>query len=306
MILLTESTSVGYPDEYLIARLRGRSKAYFSDWRGIAAGTAALAGQGVEGFPGFAALLRWCFQQMESSLREVFASLFFVIESRTIILCLRFIKSGDFPGIEALLQGSLLGSGLRRALLTERPIEQRLATLAAVLAAGNRHFAALPETAGRKGSLPLFEQHLTVAALNRLAAFPLPSVLRQFGRHLVDCRNLLAVNKFLRWQEEQPPLLAEGGFISPQKLRGAANPAELLRLAGLFPYGLDEKFPAERLEVKLAGFLASQLRRHRLSDDCTTQILFFLWQAYAEQRNRSLLYEGRRLDQALLLEELLY
>jgi len=306
MMLLTEPTSAGYPAEYLVARLRGRSKAYFSDWRSLAAGTAALADQGPEGFSGLAALLRWCFQQMERSLREAFASLLFVLESRTIILCLRFIKAGDFSGIEALLRESLLGPGLRRALLAEWPFDQRLATLAAALAAADRHFAVLPETVGRPGGLPLFEQHLTVAALNRMAARSLPSLLKKFANHLVDCRNLLAVNKFLRWQEEQPPLLAEGGLIPQQKLRRAANPADLLRLAGIFGYGLDEKTAAERLEVELTRFLASQLRHHRLSDDCAIQILFFLWRAYAEQRNRSLLFEGRRLDQTLLLEELLY
>ena len=69
---------------------------------------------------------------------------------------------------------------------------------------------------------------------------------------------------------------------------------------------VDEKTAAYRLEIEMSRFLAGQLRVHRLSDDCGTLVLFFLWQAYVEQRNRSLLFEGRHLDRALLLEELLY
>jgi ATP synthase (C/AC39) subunit len=304
MALLSRPAFAGYPDEYLLARLRGRRAKQASERHSP---TAAAGMTDAEAWDAMRSEFRWVYRQMNGGLRETFAPLFLWFELRTITLCLRFRRGGERGKAAGLLPASLLAKPVQQALTEDgepAAVMEAVSGLLAAVAGPYRGLGAIyRERGGRE-----HEQLLVTLYLERMTALPLHPVLREFFRSLIDMRNLVTLAKQLRWQLHEPQLFIRGGEITPERLGKAleeGNPAGLAALLAALP-GMGA-IPAgqENPEQQLFGWLTAKVRRLGRDPLGAGLVLDYLWRCFVEAHNLSILIHGEGLDNETLGAELI-
>lgn len=316
--LLRQQTYAGYPDEYLLARIRGRRVTLRGARPGPGAGGEAPEGTLPPLFPaaGMAteataraelhAELGWVHRQMNEGMRLTFAPLFFWIELGTIILACRFRRSGQRERSARLLAASLLGQRIRQLLVKEGEPAALLDELGRLLGAVCGPCRELGSVYRQRGGRA-WEERLVRLFLERMAEAPLHPVLTEFFRALIDLRNLLVLAKQLRWQLHDTEAFARGGGISPKRLlRALAEgtptlPAALLgALPGMAPLAAVPANP----EPLLLNWLTRRVRRLARAGG-TGLILDYLWRRLMAARNLGLVFHGADLERPVLHAELI-
>lgn len=319
MELLSTPHNGGHPADYLLARIRVRRGYRIADWDGILAAAdpleavpatpyrGGLAGRSEEQL--WRSLLRefqWVQRQMEPPLRETFAPLFGWFELRTLALCLRNRAEGATGKVGELLFHSLLAERLKKVVLSDRDLPAVCRKLAEFLAFAAPRFSRLGSAYGERG-LAGFEQELADLYLTGTFSAPLHPVVGEFFRRLIDTRNLMALQKQLRWRIKAAPRFIRGGWIGEGSLREAAQRRESAAIATLM-----ERLTGRKIEISPAGgveqpLLADLTRRvRRLGREAETGlILDYLWGCYVETRNLSLLVHGAGVDRETLVRELI-
>lgn len=228
-MLLRPIDGPGWPRDYLLARVHGN----------LAQLPAAPAG---DPWPPLLAAGRRLYPVLDPDWRREFGPLAALLEVRALATALR-LQQGDGNSTPSLL-GSLLHPQLLAA------VGKGLPALTSVLGLP-------PDTDIRALEATLFDREL----LRGRASCREPA-LQLLLQSLIDLRNLLAVQKALRWGSEALPSLLAGGATRVSRWENAwrrRSPSELQHLAERLAPG-DHGEPPSRLLADLGRTLARRAR----------------------------------------------
>lgn len=116
MNLLRDIDSPGFPNDYLIARIKARRAALTANWKTVRAHGLTPDASDERIWEALLNEIEWLYRQMNRTLRECLASVFVLLELKTIVLCLRNKEAGRVREIDTLLTHTLLTDSLRQAL----------------------------------------------------------------------------------------------------------------------------------------------------------------------------------------------
>ncbi|MBW6511075.1 MAG: hypothetical protein K0A93_03010 [Desulfuromonadaceae bacterium] len=203
MNLLIDSTTAGYPSDYLFARIRYRRA------------TLDSSGPGGRGGPRQTMLGEyiWVYQQLNHRLRQQLLPFFEYVELRTLVIILRYLAANDPAAVETQLRLSLLGPQLKKIVRNAAHVATAISTLERQLADSYPYFSGLSTTWLRQGPGGL-EQALLGGCLQHAVTRNCCHSLREMLVYLLDMRNLMALHKHLHWQVTTPPPFLNGGTLS--------------------------------------------------------------------------------------------
>jgi len=290
----------GVPRDTILTRIRGRRSFLVREWdrflllpepanllppapwRGGTGGADGRVWRNLQGE------YAWVFRWMPEPLRVVTAPFFWLAELRVIAMSLRRLAGGG-SGDGELLQSSLMNNRLRKVLGGAASAEGAVRKLQPLLAP---HLPAGTDLMGMlaSGGTGAVEAALQDAFLARLAATPLHPVMARFVSLTIDCRNLTAVAKRLRWRSKRPRLLG-GGSIPQKRLEGLAERGETVaiarlaaRLGGPVDVGDPENLERTVLHAQYKGIVAMARE-----PDGVGEIIAYLWRCRNEARAIGLL-----------------
>jgi len=318
--LIGEIGDRGYPGEYLLSRLKGRSAYLVTDWEPLISGT-----EPPEDLPsplwkdsitdGFREGLwrhlmkeyRWVYVQMNGGLREVFRPFFLYAEFRTLFHCLRYRAAAEKGKIEEALSLSLLSERIKEILKGTDSVHAALEGIERLFSSFSGNFRGLRSKGEREG-LRGAEHWLMMRFLEYTVDSGLHPVMRDFFIHLIDSRNVLLLSKSLRWGIKTEPLFTRGGNVSRDKLIGIrrnADPIEfsslIRRLTGM-PVG--EHGPVHVMHA-LSIWITKSLMRAGRSGSLEGFVLYYLWRCSLEVENLGILIYGKDLGREEIETELI-
>lgn len=319
MELIQHAESGGHPAEYLQARIMVRKGYRVADWEAvlsagdpIAAVPATPYRKGLAGrseeevWRSMLGEFQWVHRQMEPRLRKVFAPLFGWFELRTLVLCLRNLGEGESGKVEEILFFSLLSEHLKKVLRSGPDTAAACRGVAEQLALGAVKFGRLGKIHSEQG-LVGFERALTDLYLAEILSAPLHPVIGDFVRRLIDTRNVMVLQKQLRWEIKEPPLFVRGGRIGEGTLLEVAERGGRAGIAPLVERltGRKGDLPPGEMEQALLSGLTRQARRAGRESAGIGLVLEYLWGCYVEARNLSLIVHGAGVDREALRKELI-
>jgi len=289
----------GVPQDTLLARIRGRRSYLVSEWDRLLLapeplnllGTAPWRAGPAMGSGRIWRALQgeyyWVFRWLPEPLRLVTAPFFWLAELRTLAICLRRLAGGAI-GEHELLQGSLMHQRIVILLRTARDAGTARRLLAGILAPHAPACAGLAEVQPRD-----LEAELMDIFLQQLAATPLHPLMARFVTLSIDCRNLVAIAKRLRWRPGRPSRLLGGGSIPLKKLvelSGKGEAAALVRLAARLGGRGQSGDPASLERTVLqAEYRALAAMAREGEGEGIGEIIFYLWRCRNEARAIGLL-----------------
>ncbi|HYA17647.1 MAG TPA: V-type ATPase subunit [Bryobacteraceae bacterium] len=309
MNLLRETDSSGFPNDYLITRIRGRRAALIADWKAARAHGLAPGASDERIWEALLNEIEWLYGQMNRALRACFAPVFVLLELKTIVLCLRNREAGRLSEIDTLLTHTLLADSLRQALRGQPDVRSSIARLVETTAGalpGLREAAAAYANHGLRG----FEDSLMRGYLAHTAAAQLDPLIRQFLRAFIDLRNVMILYKQLRWGVDDAGAFIEGGTFELSRLaqllagRKLSSWEELAKEATALK-ALPAAASEGALETVLLTSLTGRLRQIGRDRDDAGLVLDYIWRIYVHARNLAVLCHAPDLGEAALERELI-
>lgn len=309
MNLLRDIDSPGFPNDYLITRIKGRRAALIANWKAVRAHGLTPGTSDERIWEALLTELEWLYRQMNRTLRKCFASVFVLLELKTIVLCLRNKEAGRVAEIDTLLTHTLLADSLQQVLRGQSDVRSSITTLIETTAGalpGLREAGTAYTDHGLRG----FEDSLVRGYLAHTATTQLHPLIRQFFGAFIDLRNVMILYKQLRWGVEDAGAFIEGGMFELSRLvqlLASKEPnswEELAKEATAL-----EVVPAAAsegaLETVLLTSLTQRLRQIGRDKDDVGLILDYIWRIYVHARNLAVLYHAADLGEATLERELI-
>ena len=246
---------------------------------------------------------------MNPPLRASFASVFLLLELKTVVLCLRNREAGRLAEVDTLLTHSLLADSLRQVLRDQTDVRSSITALIETTAGalpGLREAATAYAAHGLRG----FEDGLMRGYLAHTAMTQLHPLIQQFFGAFIDLRNVMILYKQLRWGLEDAGAFIEGGMFETSRLvrlLATKEPSSWEELAKeataleLVPAAANEG----SLETVLLTNLTMRLRQIGRNEDDVGLILDYIWRTYVHARNLAVLYHASDLGEATLERELI-
>lgn len=318
--LLEDPGKPGYPVDYLLSRVRARGSRLVSDWEPLLEEDMGeyLSGRSLSGMGGDPLSLalwqrlvrefRWVYSQMNATVRGVFWPFFVYAELRTIFICMRQRQKAQTPGADALLSLSLLGGGVKKALvssndqaITARSIEHAFSVM-------SRDFQGIADSVKERGlrdfEIQLTDRHLAFARRTAQEAF-----MRRFFTRLIDARNLIKAYKSVRFSTALRPQWISGGGIPPETLDAIADSGDVFSFLPVIRRhtGMAITTPHIGLvEGALYRGITRSLRTEARDPLHVSTVLYYLWRVSLETTNLSLLLHGRDIPKEALSQELVH
>jgi len=291
--LLCQPMGEGYPTDYLLARVRGRRAAMAAMTRRVPESVTDA-----EVRENLRKEFHWVYCQMDLGMRDTFAPLFLWFELRSVIVSLRFRRSGDRRRSAAILAAGLLAEQVQRALATEGEPAAAAEALAGILAGIAAPCRELGQVFRERGGRT-FEERLVLLYLEGVAGGPFHPLAREFFRGLIDMRNLVTLAKQLRWQLQEPEAFARGGTFPQERLAAASRDgtqAALDLLLAALPDMEPPAVPSLNPEPSLAAWMTRRLRKLGREPLGIGLVLDYLWRRAVEARNLGIFCHGADLD----------
>lgn len=322
MELLQRSEDRGYPEEYLVARIRGRGSRLIQDWDGLVFSPDQVeylrptdhwesivehSGEGAWMF--LARELKWLHTQMNNRLKDIFDPFFMYIEIETLIICFRYIYSKkEVTELEEILRYSLLSNKIKEIILISEELPGLLEELEkrALLSSGG--VGSLKDLFLEDG-LQGLEQGLNTAFLEMIVSRRLHPELWDFFLYTIDSRNMKAVYKCLRWGIKNEPYLIREGKVGLSRLRklfyDKSMPEFEKLVSNVAGLSVKEATPAG-IDNTLQKGLAKRLKTAGRKGSNIGLILNYLWECYMEAHDLSTVLYGTGINRDLLREELIH
>ena len=220
--LLVPLADRGYPDAFLVARLRGRSGRFLSLRKSPPeqGGSGRLPATGRFTRAALGRELRWVYAAMNRELRGLFWPFFFARETGILFACLRLrTREGMEMKMRELLDASLLSAPIKKALLAED-------TLPAIVDSLEGYFSpflsggSLRKAFNRRG-LASMEETFTDSFHRFASGRGVQGPLRGYFSYHVDMRNILTAYKSLRWKNGAAFTYLRGGTLPRGRFREA-------------------------------------------------------------------------------------
>lgn len=316
--LLQSPDNRGYPTEYLLARLRGRSVYLIKDWTPVLHATDPISNlparyKGIitehsieEAWRYLFREFQWVYQQMNESLRNVFYLFFLYIELKTLFSCLRYkTKKGMRENLEKLLALSLLSEKVKTAIIkTETPVSV-IEDVEETFNALSERFSGLKEVFIKSG-LKEVEQKLTDLYLGYAVNLKVHSVIKGFFAYIIDARNIITIYKSLRWKVS--PSFVQGGSTDIGEFREIIDRQDIKSLGRLI-YKLTATVISEPTTPNITSPLLHGLMRFAKKKAKESLdigfILNYLLRCHIKARNLSILLYGRGLERENISAELI-
>ena len=286
--LLVPLADRGYPDAYLVARLKGRGGRLLSFWKSPPEQGGPDRLRTSEGRFTWASLgreLRWVYAAMNRELRGVFWPFFFAWEAGPLFACLRLrTKEGTETQVRAVLDASLLSGPIKATLLSENTLPAIVDTLEGYLSpflpGGSLRMAL--DRSGLAAVEETFADAFHVFASGSRVQGP----LRGYFSYHVDMRNILTAHKSIRWKSDGAFTYLQGGTLSGRLFRKALNGGGIQAIRGMAA-DLAGGITGEEtdLAVLLLRGLLKRLRRSALVGSDNAYILWYLQALKMEARN---------------------
>ncbi|MFN3740029.1 MAG: V-type ATPase subunit [Thermodesulfovibrionales bacterium] len=310
---LLELPQKNYPEEYFISRIRGGRSRLIKDWN-IPLYSTDLTGLLRASHYEFSdhsfikPLLkryRWLYSEMNDRLREVFWPYFLLYELRTLIICLRYIKTGHNEDAEDLLRISLLSGEIRDIILFPDDFDTTVRRLMELLSEEDMRFLDGYEIFHKKG-LQEFERFIHGIFLQYLLSLNLQKHIKTFITYQIDSRNILSLYKSIKWEIMTPPEFLSGGELNLRGLERILIQRDLNLFSSILRRltGLSGEREGASIEDLLLKGLSLKLRK-RSYEDNTGLILHYLWSLYIEFKNLGTILSATGIERAELKEEIL-
>ena len=302
----------GYPVEYVVARLKGRSVDLIKSWGPLLFAERpelpTWYGAAIQDMPEDAvamALKRelvWLYGQMDDGLRKTFMPVFVFFELKTMFSCIRYkAKKGTEDAIEKEFSSSLLSGKLKQGLLYADSQSVAFMSVLEAFSLALPEIERLYKTFSSTGQTKEAESTLTELFMETASRESGHPDLKWFFSFLVDMRNLLSAYKHLRWAATGVPKLISGGSIRTARIAAIADEGSLMDLIG--------KFAGRTVHGGgLEGALLSRL--HKLSGrrarvgTAVSAVLDYIIKRYIEARNLSLIFSSQDVDRETLKKEI--
>lgn len=307
--LLRDIDSLGFPNDYLIARIKARRAALIANWKAARAHGLTPGTSDERIWGALLSELQWLYGQMNRGLRECFAPVFVLLELKTIVLCLRNKEAGRVTQIDTLLTHTLLADLLRQVLRDQPDVRSSITTLIETMAGalpGLREAATAYADNGLRG----FEDSLMRGYLAHTATTHLHPLIQRFLRAFVDLRNVMILYKQLRWGVEDAGAFIQGGtfqlsrlvqLLASNELNSWKELAKEATALTVVPAAASEG----SLESVLLTSLTERLRQMGRDQDGVGLIIDYIWRIYVHARNLAVLYHAPDLGEATLERELI-
>ena len=297
----------GYPVEYVVARLKGRSADLIRSWGPLLFAERpelpAWYGTARQDMPEDAvamALKRelvWLYGQMDDGLRKTFTPVFVFFELKTMFSCIRYkAKKGTKEFSSSLLSGRLK-QGLLYADSQSDAFISVLEAFSLALPEIERLYKTFPSTGQTKEAESTLTE-LFMETASRESGHP---DLKWFFSFLVDMRNLLSAYKHLRWAATGMPKLISGGSIRTARIAAIADEGSLMDLIGKFA---GRTVHGGGLEGALLSRLYKLSGRRARVGTAVSAVLDYIIKRYIEARNLSLIFSSRDVDRETLKKEI--
>lgn len=187
--------------------------------------------------------LAWVYDHLPAELVRSLTPVFVYEEIRLLLLALRFLSGGDRAEFALALQPSLLRGDCLKQLL--RAADTRRAIVALEQTCGDR------EPLFRGGDQVYldqgpggYEQQLLLRVLQQGRFAVRPRLVRDYFACLIDMRNLIGLEKHLRWQIPHPPDWVQGGRLGWRTAQAVWQSRDRSRLGGLARQVFGTQLPA--------------------------------------------------------------
>ncbi|MHB8810556.1 MAG: hypothetical protein ACYC9M_11150 [Desulfobulbaceae bacterium] len=288
--LLIEAHGPGYPGDYLLSRIQGRSGALTAVTGALPARTGMTDRDDRRYWEQAATERFWLFRQLDAELRAALAPLFVFFELGPMATALRY-QAGGRPGdADRVLETSMLAPAIRAVLRGREGVAEVLSRLERSLAGSVLSVAGIKESYS-EGGLQRCEELLRRRFLMQALAMVRQQDLAFFCRAVVDIRNILVAAKWLRWRPESVPAPIPGGQV-PLPRSGQKVTAEMLAhmvrrwIHGLNPAG--DQLRPDYLESLLYAHLLRRLTRRRREGSVAAACIEYVWRGYFFAREYSL------------------
>lgn len=319
MELLQNPADRGYPEEYLLSRIRGRRSRLIRDWKHLVY-DAALFESSLSRKPGglmkgispegtWENLLReyrWVYGQMNRQLREIFGPFFLYSELRTLFICLRRLSDRKAGALDELLSRSLLSDAMKDVLLMSTDLKAAVAGVGRLFAPFYKTVAGLTEVLEAEG-LRGVEQRVTERYLAETVRSGLHPIMKMFFSRLIDARNSISLYKYLRLELKTLPPVIPGGLISEARLLEIAKSGDLVEVGSLVREltGVSVERPDPTLiELALYRGVSRWLKKVGRDPFGVAPILDYLWRCSIEAMNLRVLFYGKDLERDAVIAEL--
>ncbi len=322
MDLLKSFEFEGYPDDYLLSRIKGRRVYLITNWQQLLYSTKPfeeLKSSFYKDFfekdsqeriwEWFSMEFQWVYLQMNRKLRNIFSqfSLYFEIE-KTLLPCLRYKLRIDEEGtVERLLSTSLLSYEITKAF-KKGDLFSVLECLEDSFIYLTDSFAGLKEIYLKDGLMAV-EQKFICTYLEYVVRSETHHILKNFFIALIDIRNTLTMLKHLKWNIYTPPAFVSGGNFEMKKLKKIVEKHEV-SCASKYISRLTGTKTAENdpsvIEALLLKRLTTALKNTGREPSGVGLILDYLWRCYIQSLNlRTILY-GSSIDKESIDKELIH
>lgn len=306
----------GYPENYLLSRIKGRRTSIIRDWSFILREHDIL--HSIESIKGIAGInsdiinsrlwkeYYWVYSQMNEVLRKRFHNFFEYMEIMRLIKMLRYKKDNDIEMIKTITLTGLMSEDIEDIILYYpdfleliREIERRLLFISNL-------FNGLREVYEREGFRGM-ERFIINRYLETLLQRKMDKVMRDFFIYMVDSRNIMSLYKSIRWSIPAEPYFISGGRIEKKRflLISENKRLDILKSLIMSITGTLIKEPqVTEIENALSQATLKMLIK-KSRESSTGLILHYLWNLYIEARNIRTLLEGVDMDREILSNEVI-
>lgn len=279
--LLLDLKTDGYPLDFLLARLRGRRRAWST-------ATGRHSRQPVDPWPALQSELHWLYKTMPRKTRREFAFCFLYFELQRLLTGLRLLAGRNREGMNRLVEQSLFDRDLLRQLQKVREVNDATRLLDTALSDENGSGLQLEQTLTDQGQRKM-EERLIDAFFHEADSRNRRPALRRFFSQLVDLHNLLALLKSRRWQLPEDRPLLPGGTQTPEQWQALQRPGQELKLRrSIGRISGIEEFEPESVEHAMLGRIQRRLHRQARTQPDPYLVLDYLWSHYLHTRNLGL------------------
>lgn len=304
--ILEEPRIGGYPQEYLVSRIRARGAMLLADWKSLLLEPDPFASAPERyGTPMTEAALdsvwrhmlreySWVYAQMDAEARIRFGPFFSYAELRTLFSLLRSrAERGKPPKLDKLSGTSLISGEIKDALVSGLPDEEIIRLVSERLG--------IPFEIRKDAGLGRIEAATASSFIAHTVESRRGTLMAEYFSYLADARNIISLYKAQRWNMSETPDFTEGGTISMRLLGSVLDKKEmpgvwelLRKLTG------DDLTEVKDIQTALVSGLLKKASawRRGVSDDGI--ILDYLIRSMAEARNLALLLYGRGMDREIL------
>lgn len=317
--LLEKVPDHGYPDVYLLSRIRGKKSRLIRDWSPFISSPSPHEQLPEGHYQGISEdrspegiwrklfkEYRWVYHQMNEQLRKTFSPFFLHAELRTLFICLRNLKGMKTSMVKETLAASLFSNEMKHILMASTDEGSAVHLIEEQFLCMSERFRGISEIMHQKG-LKGFERAVTERFLSIQAGAKLNPLLRNFFVHLIDARNMLALAKLLKLETKEESPFLPGGTVDAERLTRIFETKELPAAEKVLWEATGQSGSLDPLSVEASLYrkIGRSLKNAGRMPLGIGPILNYLWRCSIEAMNLSVLSYGQELKRDIVTAELI-